>query len=123
LSDPYKHRWDDSRSRCLDCGRDAATCAEELEGWLAQTEDSVDRMADQITALQVLLEDLLERLTPESSAHRYDQGRVYCVFCSACIETISHAARPAVVTDHLPDCPIRRTRDKLAELEAEYYPE
>lgn len=115
-----RHRWDESRSHCLDCGRDAATCAEELENWLGETEDSVDRLSDQIEAMRALLEDLLERLTPQSSAHRYDQGRVYCAFCGACIEAIPHAAHPAVVTDHLPDCPIRRAQTKLAELEAQY---
>jgi hypothetical protein len=52
-----KHRWDESRSRCLDCERDAATIVEELEEWLAQTEDSVDRLSDRIEAMRVLLED------------------------------------------------------------------
>ena len=51
-----KHRWDESRSRCLDCGRDAATIAEELEDWLIQTEDAHDRDADQLTEAHALLE-------------------------------------------------------------------
>ena len=55
-----RHRWDESRSHCLDCGRDAATIAEELEDWLAQTEDQVDRLSDQIEAMRALLKDWLE---------------------------------------------------------------
>jgi hypothetical protein len=56
-----RHRWDDICSHCLDYGRDAATITEELEDWLTQTEDSVDHMADQITAMQALLEVRLAR--------------------------------------------------------------
>lgn len=52
----YKHRWDESRSRCLDCGRDAATIAEELEDWLGQTEDARDRDADHLAEAHDLLE-------------------------------------------------------------------
>ena len=117
------HRWDESRARCLDCGRDAATIADEVWDWLGEKEDWIDHTGDQIEALRALLENMVEHLSPESAAHRYDQGRVYCVFCGACIEAIPHAVRPAVVTDHLEDCPIRRASALLAELEAEYYPE
>lgn len=117
-----QHRWDESRSRCLDCGRDAASIADELWDWLGEKEDWIDHTGDQIEALRALLEDMMEQLSPESAAHRYDQGRVYGIFCGACIEAISHAARPAV-TDHQGDCPIKRAHALLAELEAEYYPE
>jgi hypothetical protein len=118
-----RHRWDERRSRCLDCGRDAATIADEVWEWLGEKEDWIDHLADQVEALRALLEDIVERLAPESAAHRYDQGRVFCVFCGACIAAIPHAAPPAIVSDHLEGCPIRRTRILLAELDAEYYPE
>jgi hypothetical protein len=50
----------------LDCGRDAATIAVELEGWLGEKEDWIDHTGDQIEALRALLEDMIERLSPES---------------------------------------------------------
>lgn len=52
-----RHRWDERRSRCLDCGRDAATIAVELEDWLIETEDSVDQLRDQIEDMRALLEE------------------------------------------------------------------
>jgi hypothetical protein len=55
-----KHRWNESRSHCLDYGRDTATIAEELYGWLLEREDYIERLSDQIEAMRALLEDLLE---------------------------------------------------------------
>ena len=78
-----RHRWDESRSRCLDCGRDAATIADEVWDWLGEKEDWIDHMGDQIEALRALLEDAADQLDGVSV----------------------------------------RIRAKLAELEAEYYPE
>lgn len=78
-----KHRWDESRSHCLDCGREAATIADEVWEWLGEKEDWIDHMGDQIEALRVLLEETVGQL----------------------------------------DGAGEKMRAKLAELEAEYYPE
>jgi hypothetical protein len=56
------HRWDFSRARCLDCGREAVEIADELYDWLAETEDQVDQLSDQIEALRTLLEEAADLL-------------------------------------------------------------
>ena len=58
--------------------------AVEQEEWLIQTEDSVERLGDQIEAMRALLEDWLEYLMLQSQVHQYDQGRTYCAFCNGC---------------------------------------
>jgi ferredoxin len=114
-----RHRWDESRSHCLDCGRGAAACADELHDWLVQKEDLIDHWGDQREAMRAQMEDWLEATGPDASVHRYDQGRTYCGLCGGCIAALPHAARPAVVTGHQENCPISRTSALLAELEAE----
>jgi uncharacterized coiled-coil protein SlyX len=56
------HRWDEADARCLDCGRAAEEIADELCDWLGETEDRVDRMADQIEALRTRLAEAAEAL-------------------------------------------------------------
>jgi hypothetical protein len=57
-----RHRWDTTRSRCLDCGRAAGEIADELYSWLAETEDQVDQVANQIEAPRTLLEEAADLL-------------------------------------------------------------
>ena len=73
------HRWDESRSRCLDCGRDAAVIADEVWDWLGEKEDWIDHTGDQIEAMRALLEDLMERLSPES---------MYGFMCGSCARSV-----------------------------------
>ena len=49
-----QHRWDARRSRCLDCGREAASIADEVWEWLGEKEDWIDHTGDQIEALRAL---------------------------------------------------------------------
>lgn len=57
-----RHRWDEADASCLDCGRRAAECADELHEWLVEKEDLIDHMGDQIEVLRTLLEEAAEAL-------------------------------------------------------------
>ena len=117
-----RHRWNDSRSHCLDCGRDAATIAEELEDWLAQTEDNVDRMADQIEEMRSLLEDWRERYKViEYIPRNWGPSAWVCQSCGA--ETRAtfgdRQAGPPEPFPHTTFCKAEATRALLAKLEAD----
>jgi uncharacterized coiled-coil protein SlyX len=117
-----RHRWDDTRSRCLDCGREAAEIVDELYDWLGQTEDEVDQMADQIEAMRSLLEDWQERYKViEYVPHNWGPPAWVCQSCGA--ETRAtfgdRQAGPPEPFPHTTFCKAEATRALLAKLEAD----
>jgi hypothetical protein len=90
-----RHHWDTTRSRCLDCEREAAEIADELYNWLGETEDNVDRQADQIEEMRSLLEDWRERYKViEYSPRNWGPPAWVCQSCGAEIRA-TFGNRPA----------------------------
>jgi hypothetical protein len=117
-----RHHWDESRSRCLDCGREATEIADELYEWLGQTEDNVDRMADQIEEMRSLLEDWQERYKViEYIPRNWGPNAWVCQSCGA--ETRATVgewkAGPPDPFPHTAFCKAEATRAFLAKLEAD----
>jgi hypothetical protein len=116
-----RHHWDTARSRCLDCGREAAEIADELYDWLGQTEDNVDRMADQIEDMRSLLEDWRERYRVIEYVSNWGLPAWVCQSCGA--ETrATFEERQAGAPEPFPHtafCKAEATRALLAKLEAD----
>jgi hypothetical protein len=68
-----RHRWDEADARCLDCGRTAEECADELHERLVEKENLIDHMGDQIEALRTLLEEAAEALDTAGLLDTRDQ--------------------------------------------------
>ena len=108
--------------RCLDCGREAAEIADELWEWLGQTEDNVDRQADQIEEMRSLLEDWRERYKViEYSPHNWGPPAWVCQSCGAEIRATfeDRQAEPPDPFPHTAFCKAEATRVLLAKIEAD----
>jgi hypothetical protein len=116
-----RHHWDATHTRCMDCEREVTMIADELYDWLGQTEDNVDRMADQIEEMRSLLEDWRERYKVIEYVSNWGLPAWACQSCGAEIRATfeDRQAEPPEPFPHTAFCKAEATRVLLAKLEAD----